>query len=292
MKKINTFNEIESNDFLYEESLSDINKSFINFNSFNNPIPPFKEEDLFQNDTQYSNRLYFKSDKEKPLLSINDNNIIKDNLNFRKDKNENKEKKENEKMHTKYSDDNMRRKCKVIILNHLLDFINKKIKEKYDNIGYGVNVKKLMKINKNQVTKSNINYNIKFMKKTLQEIFSDDISLRYTSYAKDKNKNLIKKLMEEKEYFKNIFNLTFLDCLHHFINKKFIPELKDLELFEDIINDSDKLKLKKLDINDKDYLDNIRDYLENYEKILLNKKSRKPKREKNTKKNKFKIGDK
>ena len=94
-----------------------------------------------------------------------------------------------------------------------------------------------------------------------------------------KNEILIKELINEKDdekrtYFNNLFSLTFLDCLNHFINKKFIPILHDLELFKEIINDSNKSKKKNLDTNDKEYLNELESYFENYENILRRKKPR------------------
>ena len=42
------------------------------------------------------------------------------------------------KPHDKFSDDNLRKKCKNIVLKYALQFINRKIKEKYKNsIGHG-----------------------------------------------------------------------------------------------------------------------------------------------------------
>ena len=82
---INIPSENENNDFSYEESLFDINKSNIRFNAFGYPFPPFKE-DSFQNDTQYSSLRYFKSNEEKPPLANNNNKEIKDDMNFQKEK--------------------------------------------------------------------------------------------------------------------------------------------------------------------------------------------------------------
>ena len=44
----------------------------------------------------------------------------------------------NQKIHNKFSDDNIRKKCKNIVLKYALESINEKIKEKYNNnIGHG-----------------------------------------------------------------------------------------------------------------------------------------------------------
>ena len=134
-----------------------------------------------------------------------------------------------ESKHNKFSDDNIRRKCKFIVLTYLKDFINKKIEEKYDNIGYGINIKKLMSINKEQVSNANIDYNKHFLKKSLAKIFSEPISSRYTNYPKNKNENLIEELVnqkdkEKREYFQVLFSLNFLDCVNHFIGNEKIEK--------------------------------------------------------------------
>ena len=66
--------------------------------------------------------------------------------------------------------------------------------------------------------------------------------------------------------------------MNHFNGQKFVPILNDLELFKEIINDSKKLKKINVDINDKEYIEELRNYIENYEDILRSKKSRKRKK--------------
>ena len=186
----------------------------------------------------------------------------------------------NKSIHTKYANDNMIRKIKRIIINHMMEFINKKIEEKYKNIGNGIRIKKLLKMEKEQVSKSETNYNIGFLNKKLKDIFSENITKRYSIYPPEKNKILVEKLineqdLEKKEYFNALFNLTFIDCVEHFINKKYIPILRDLELFEEIIKVPEKAKLISKNINeDADYIESVKYFLENYENILRKIKAR------------------
>ena len=294
----NTFNE--NFEYIEEDSYPNFNlnlvSNFVYFSSSNTA-------DIIQNETQYSNLLYFKSDEMQS--SLKNNNKGKDDFKKPKEKvifkiehnankkiliqNKKRKIKETstsdkiEAIHTKYADDNIIRKCKFIVLSHIMDFINAKIKEKYKNIGYGIKIKQLMKINKAQVSNIKTDYNLKFMNKQLKDIFSDTISTKYTRFPLKKNENLIKELIndkddEKKEYFNNLFSLTFSDCLNHFIDKKFIPILKDLELFEEIINDSKKLKKINLNINDQEYINELSYYLENYQNILRRKKPRRGKK--------------
>ena len=274
----NTFNE--SFEYIEEDSYPNFNHNLVsNFAYFSSS----NTADIIQNETQYSNLLYFKSDEMQS--SFKNNNKGKDDLKKPKEKvifkiehnankkiliqNKKRKIKETsdkiEAIHTKYADDNIIRKCKFIVLSHIMDFIN------------------AMKINKAQVSNIKTDYNLKFMNKQLKDIFSDTISTKYTRFPLKKNENLIKELLnekddEKKEYFNNLFSLTFSDCLNHFIDKKFIPILKDLELFEEIINDSKKLKKINLNINDQEYINELSYYLENYQNILRRKKPRRGKK--------------
>ena len=81
------------------------------------------------NDNQISNFNFFIISK-KQISSRNDNNLIKDNYN-KKTKRGRKRKREDisncdKKTHDKFSDDNMRKKCKNIVLKYILEFINRK----------------------------------------------------------------------------------------------------------------------------------------------------------------------
>ena len=184
------------------------------------------------------------------------------------------------KVHTKFADDNMRKKCIFIILFYLEDFINEKLNEIYNK-----NKKKkklLLSINKSKVSNIKIDVNKKYIKKSLTEIFSESISTKYTNFPSNKNKIFIDELLNEKDnnkkiYFKKLFNLTFLDCLDYFMNKNYLEELQGLKLYNDIKNNSEELKKININIDDKYYLETLEYYLSNYESILSHKKSIKKK---------------
>ena len=211
------------------------------------------------------------------IISPNNNNIIipNDELN-----NENpitqSAQNTRETKHTKYDDDNMRRKCKHIILDNLLYFINYKIRIFYDNkIGQGALKKELKTLNQKQKSESNIQFNKEFLYKTIGEIFSDKISGRITNFSPDHNKKLVESLINEKDikkkvYFNNLFSLTFLQCLEHFRGTEYHQELREMN--------SLKNELKKYS-NDPNYAMNIEYYLKNYDQIINKKKSRKPRRQ-------------
>lgn len=187
---------------------------------------------------------------------------------------------ETEGKHNKYCDDNLRRKCKHIVLAETMEFINKKIEKIYKgNLGQGMLVKKLLTLNHSQKANAIVQYNKDFLNKKLVDIFSEDISTRYTNFAKEHNKFLIKYLIEEKDiekrnYFNKLFNLTFLECLKHFRGQTTINELIGLSNMENAI---------KKYYDSEDYNTILTYYLKNFDSIIMNKKSR-SKREK--KKNK------
>jgi hypothetical protein len=177
--------------------------------------------------------------------------------------------------HNKYSPDNILRKCKHIILSQLMEFINNKIKDIYNGqIGNSIFKKELLTLNKEQKFNSNVIYNQNFLKKNLGDIFSDNISTKYSNFFPDHNKKLIMMLRNEedqnkKNYFEKLFNITFLQCINHFIGIKKVDELNGLKCFSEL-----KYELKE----EKEYIDCIEYLLKNYELITMKKRPRNKKK--------------
>ena len=178
-------------------------------------------------------------------------------------------------LHNKYSSDNLIRKCKHIILSKVMDFINQKIKDIYNGkIGDSIFKKELLTLNKTQIYNTNVNFNKNFLSKTLGEIFSDDISTKFTCYRPDHNKLLIISLKNEedqnkKNYFTKLFNITYLQCIYHIIGYQKIDELSGLICIS---------QLKEEMSEEKEYIQCIEYFLNNYEKITKNKRSRQRKK--------------
>ena len=245
-----------------------------------------RKENEFKNNDKENSIIYQNEGK-----SIIDDNIFSKNEHAIKKTLTNKNKIENiydtdftntkkynsQKMHTKYGDDNMRRKCKHLVLDSIFNHINNVIRKLYNNnIGQGILIKQLRILNQKQISEGNIKFNQEFLYKNIGEIFSDKISGRITNSPPYINKSIIQNLLNEKDralniYFNKLFSLTFFECLEHFRGTKYFPEL----------NGMDNLK-KKLDEyqNDPDYASNIEYYINNYEIILNNKKSRKKRQKK------------
>ena len=174
--------------------------------------------------------------------------------------------------HDKFSDDNLRKKIKDIILDKTLLYINEKIRRLYNNnIGKGICRKQLLKLNKKKISSTKINYNKEFLHKTLEDIFSEQ-STQIKNFPEDFNKNLIKSLMNETDYnkskyFQKLFNLTFLECLNHFIGK---------EIHEELIGMTNMNKKLEEFSNDGNYKQCLNYYFVNYESIINRKIGRKP----------------
>ena len=179
--------------------------------------------------------------------------------------------------HNKFSDDNTRRKVKRVIITELQDFINKKIELFYgDNIGEGMIKKKLMKLCQEQISNSSIEYNQIFLYKILKDIFSENVTGRITNFSLDRNKEVIEQLISDenekiRNYFRELFNITFLDCLKYFRGDDInIEYIQGLTKFDDIKEEFEQKE-------GKNYTEHFIIYMRNYEKILYNKKPRKNK---------------
>ena len=174
--------------------------------------------------------------------------------------------------HNKYSDDNLVRKCKHLLLDTIMKFINKRIKEIYNgDIGQGMLIKKLFTLNHGQKSNSIAQFNKELLYKTFREIYSDNISTRYTNFPENHNKRLIEKLIndedeEKRNYFYNLFNLNLIQGLNHIIGEERIEELNGIESIDQILNNY---------YNDPDYKECLKYYLINFGNIINKKRSRK-----------------
>ena len=132
-----------------------------------------------------------------------------------------------------------------------------------------MNCKKLFKIN----IHSNF-YTLDFKKsllhKSLGEIFSDQISMKYTNYLSNYNILMIKSLLNEKEpdkkkYLEKLFGITFIQCVKKFVG---IYNSEELEGFITFNEYKDNLN------EDSKYLKVLKDYLINFEENINKKKSK------------------
>ena len=238
------------------------------------------------NENQITNFNFFIIDK-KQILSLSDINLIKDKTKGKNNKEikkrgrkrkrediDNNEVDLDKKPHDKYSDDNMIKKCKNIVLKYILEFINRKIREKYlGKIGHGKFKKELKILKQEEKVNSTVNSDKLFLNKSIKSIFSADISPRFSNYPPEHNKLIIESLINEEDenrkiYFNSLFNITFLDCLKYFTGDIIIKELEGFIKFSSL---EEKIKNK----HGKSYLDLMIYYLKGFQEIINNKKSRK-----------------
>lgn len=150
------------------------------------------------------------------------------------------------------------------------------ISRTYKNVGNGVRIKKLLKIKHFQIKCTGTNFNKELLKKTQGEIFSADITSKFTNYPPTHNKELINNLLnekneEKKKMFTNLFNKSLLECIEHIIGKKKYEGLEGLER----IYENEMIELNK----DEEYKEELKRIIKDIEEIFNEKKSRK-KREK------------
>ena len=239
------------------EYISEINP----FSPFPQNIPPPSPSNDFDN--QNSNQKNTK--KEERKLNIKKTQVPKDNkLKKKTVRGRGKCTCKNSK-----NGNNKTKKLKPILCKSIWKFINNVISKTYNNdIGHYINRKQLLTINCEYFNNNRADFNKKLLKKTLKEIFYHDINERFTIYPKDFNKKLINRLLNEEDLkkrkiFENLFNKTFIECIDHIIGKKSINELKGLEKYFE-----DEIGLKGDE-------ENLKGLLNNFEKIILSKKSRK-----------------
>ena len=165
--------------------------------------------------------------------------------------------------------DNEIKKGRNILLNSIFRFVNKKISIFYNNdIGKGIGIKQFVKISKKELNHSNVEFDKNYLNKKLKEIFSGDISCKFTNFLINKNKELLQTLIEI-DYFKELFELTFLQCIEHINGTKFIPLLEGFETIDEmLLNEENKL-------NEND-IENYKYIIVNYKQCVENKFSRKP----------------
>ena len=123
--------------------------------------------------------------------------------------------------------DTLRKNIKRKVLKYSMKFINENITNKKYRI---------KKIEPNQVENVKVDFEQIFMYKTLGDIFSAKVSSKYTSIIdpENYNKNRIQKLRSSNEKLRNIFDITFIGCLEHFICQSNKEELNGMKTYKDI----------------------------------------------------------
>ncbi len=261
-------NEIEQKNIISNNSFSIYTFNFAIIDEKNDLTINSNQEKMkiTSDEVQLPKKLGRKT-KRKPVINPennNDNNNDNNNIN-------------NSIVHDKFADDNMKKKCKNIVLKCILEFINNKIKKLYNNdIGHGNSEKNLKTLGEESTkTTTAVSYR-DFMKKKLKDIFSEKISTKYSNFSPEHNKMIIESLIKEKDdskksYFGELFDLTFEDCLKNFRGDTGLDELKGFKNLDDFVKEE---IVKKSEENGEEYSKYFAYYIKNYEK-LINKKTKK-----------------
>ena len=190
----------------------------------------------------------------------------------------------NSKTHDKLKPDNIIIKIKAKIFEYSILFLNTILNKVNEN-------EKLLSLDyKKYINKMKSEENIKYLNMKLKDLFSREISKKYSTKPKDFNKNLIKKELKKStdETIKFAFNITLRDWLDLFTLKKSIEGLLqeyncvdkniDCEKIKKSIFDVDVFLNKIMDKNGKEYLTPFIFLLYNYERWFRLKRRRRKKK--------------
>ncbi len=116
----------------------------------------------------------------------------------------------------------------------------------------------------------------------MKEIFSGDISARFYNFPRNYNKIMIESLIEDineerRQFFIKLFNTTFIDCLRYFREDKEALKIGELNGLKKISSIKEELIME----HGTDYFEIFKNYLQNFEDIINNKRARKRKKKKN-----------
>ena len=283
-------------------------KSFIkdapstNITSLNRDLPKYDPKfynlyDIIEELKAHNINLFSKEDSilleevqkqvEKETLKVDQKEAQKQDYikRKRKNKSEEKQKKENDKLgkygdiskkvHNKFSPDNIIKKIKKILINHLINFVNINIEK---NIHEGKNLIKNLSYMA-YTNKLKVDTNREDLQKSVTQILSNDISGKYKKSATISNKFIIDSILKNHKndnIIKFIFNLTMSEWIAIFLKNKNLDDFGTLEESEyNIIVIPDINDIFNKYKNDKKYLAHLIYYLYNYENYFYNKKARK-----------------
>ena len=273
---------IYNQNYIFNQKIED-EKEYLKIFSNNNIDNDSINQSL--NDMSMENLYFKKSNKNQENMSISLKEELSDlNQKSYTSKNENDIKNEyiGKKRETKnntYSPDKMRKRVRIIALKAIIYFINEKIKSFYKNIGKGLLEKQFKDIDKTNLSHSNVGYDKIFLEYKLKEIFSWNISSKITTLLKEHNKNLLGQLINSEiagNYIKELFEMTFSQCLEHIQGKKYYEILNGLMNFEKTVDYFCDEKEK----NDNIFRESFHLVFMNYQELVERKSTRKPKNSK------------
>ena len=185
--------------------------------------------------------------------------------------------------HDKNSADNIIKKLKLKFFEYSLRFLNNILNAYLDKtkiIEYTRFLRKNIKIEDETqnlikfldykfVDKIKKETDLQLLKSPLKDIFSNDISPKYSTLSRDSNKKMIERILEEQKDNLNImfaFNLTFEEWIEIFTFKKELKSfiILDKDKMKDLNDKFIKLDKLILEIYDKNYTNNYLSYFISY----------------------------
>jgi hypothetical protein len=176
--------------------------------------------------------------------------------------------------HSKLAEDNIIRKIKRRFIENLRIYINKEYKNYRAEMNKSTNRKNwLKKVDPKFSCTIKRNDNLKWFNSKVFEIFSDNLSLKYSSQNLNSNKRKIQRILaiNESNSLKDILNTT-IDALYtRYVTNQSLNEFKILD--EDL-NDLENQMKKSGQENIDEYLSKYKDIAINLKSIFLNKSDR------------------
>jgi hypothetical protein len=128
-------------------------------------------------------------------------------------------------VHTKYSDDNIRKVITRKLSDHIKTYENNLLKKSHNS-----NLKslELFKVNSSFINVHKKEDFLTLLDTPTKDLFSNEVSTKYLESKKDNNKITISKILEQNDKTLNYsLDLTFEDMLHIYVNKKRNAIFKD-----------------------------------------------------------------
>lgn len=186
-------------------------------------------------------------------------------------------------IHTKYKEDNMLRKIKVILKNSFMDFINTKMEEIFqknsriiiDGKEYKI---KLLNLRQDIVKNINVEFNKKLLNERIKDFFNYKISTSFRNYPVNFNELLMDKLyeIENGEKITCILEKTFIECLRYFRMDEEIFRDPEYSCLKGLEKGFLSLKQNLSKNYDEEYIEKLIQLIKDFEKVFEDKKGREP----------------
>ena len=175
--------------------------------------------------------------------------------------------------HSRFSQDNVIRKFKALLIKNIYLYINSLFKlNNYGKSKHQINI--IKKIVPSHVKSASKHDNLTFLDSKLKNVFSENISDKISNYSKDYNRKLIQRIYEKKEE-KDVINIlekTVRDLWLVYINDDSEKEYPGFKTIKDDIQKFRKFK------ESESYIELYQMVAINFEKIFQLLKPRKQKR--------------